>query len=68
MNIHPSYEKILLPWLFQIQPNDMWKNTKTQQDFIEWIEKELMISSMEQWYDVKKYDIEERGTSLLISN
>eukprot|EP01127_Copromyxa_protea_P021077 TRINITY_DN7155_c0_g1_i1.p1 TRINITY_DN7155_c0_g1~~TRINITY_DN7155_c0_g1_i1.p1 ORF type:complete len:593 (-),score=123.15 TRINITY_DN7155_c0_g1_i1:168-1946(-) len=49
-NIYP--EKEWLPWLFFQTPKKFWHELENRRKYFEWLEKELGITSTEEWYQV----------------
>jgi hypothetical protein len=52
------FEKVLpennwLPWKFQ-NPRTVWKDTKFQRKFLDWIAKQLQIIEPSDWYNVSE--------------
>lgn len=57
-SIYPNYE--WKPWLF-FHNHNFWKNLQNQIDFMNYLQKEMKIQKMEDWYNIRKTDIYVRG-------
>jgi hypothetical protein len=48
--IYPEYE--WLPWRFEKVPNGYWDDINNQKKYLTWVEKELNINKLSDWYKV----------------
>ena len=55
-----------MPWLFQACPRNFWASVENQRQYLEWLEKELRIQKLEDWYTVTSETFKKHhGSSLL---
>ena len=54
-------------WKFKGFPSSMWTDINNQRQFCNWLETELQIKKMEDWYEVKKSQITEKQGSFLLN-
>jgi len=61
--------KLLVPVRsFQVHGNPIqfWKTIENQKVYLDWVAKELSLKTLQDWYYVKKEDIEQRGGFMLL--
>jgi len=54
-----------LPWKFTVTPNGFWINKKNVRWYMAWLENELQLKNLEEWYRVKREDFI-YGESLIV--
>lgn len=50
MSLYPDYH--WLPWKFSSLPKGFWEDQENVKNYIKWLEKELNIKNMEDWYKI----------------
>lgn len=55
-------------WEFDHVPRTVWNNLEFQRSFLEWFAYQRSIMFMEEWYNVRKYEITQHGGSGLIEH
>ena len=54
--IFPDYK--FLPWKFKCSYRGLWDDIETHKDYAKWLYTELGYTSMEDWYELSKSDVE----------
>jgi hypothetical protein len=56
------------PWLFLTAPMGFWKNRDNQLEYMNWLERELGLLSLDDWYDLDRDVLKRRNGSGLLSH
>src|SRR5690606_33263791 len=63
-NVFPEYE--WHPWRFRWVPSGYWNDMKHQRQFVDWMAKELNVTSQSQWYGMDQHSIVKKGGGSLL--
>jgi hypothetical protein len=55
-------------WMFEMAPKGFWQSKENEMKYFKWLEYELGVESIEDWYAVTLQQIKDRGGGKLIHN
>jgi hypothetical protein len=59
MTVYPKHE--WLEWRFRAAPQKFWRTVENQRRYMDWMAKQVGVLKMEDWYDIDRSDLVEKG-------